>query len=160
MSLRLEAGRLKIDQGGRTVFDSDDKLYHNITTGISGSYAAPQRSVNNGNTINIDNDRLIGSCNAFCTHVAGSVRFSGGVKAFPADIWFSYEGGDLFWVIDYHSGYQSPTWSAVPTGFVKYNFFVRDGNVYLNERVYFKSNVTLTQLSHTIRWNLKAGRFT
>ena len=43
MSLHLRAGRLTIDQGGRSVLDTDDKLYHDITTGISGSYTAPER---------------------------------------------------------------------------------------------------------------------
>lgn len=160
MSLHLGAGRLVIDQDGRTVFDTDDRLYHNITTGLVGSYTAPQRSVSNWNTINLDNNYLIGSCNPFCTHVAGSVRFTGQVHAIPADIWFAYEGGDLFWTIDTHTGIQSPTWAQFPTGIVKYRFFVSGGNVYLNERVFFASSVTLTVPTHSVFWKLKAGRFT
>lgn len=159
MSLHLGAGRLTIDQGGITSFDSNDELYHNITTGISGNYSAPQRSVSGGNTININTNHLIGACNSFCTHVNGSVKFGGNVHSLPANIWFSYEGGSLFWVIDYHSGIQNPTWEPYPTGIVKYRFFVSAGKVYLNEQVAFQSTVTLTVLSHAIYWNLKAGRF-
>jgi hypothetical protein len=159
MSLHLGAGRLTIDQDGRTSFDTNDKLYHNITTGISGSYSAPARSVSNNGTININTNHQIASCNSFCTHVAGSVKFSGGVHAFPANVWFAYEGGSLFWIIDYHSGIQSPAYKNFPTGIVKYRFFVSGGKVYLNERVAFHSTVTLTVLAHTISWKLKAGRF-
>lgn len=161
MSLRLRAGRLTIDQAGRKVFDTDDKLYHNITAnGLSGSYTAPNRVVSNWGRINVDTNHLIGTCNAFCTHVQGSVRFTGQLHAIPTDIWFCYEGGDLFWTIDKHTGIQNPTWSTRPTGVVRYRFFASGGNVYLNERVFFTSSVTLTVPTHTVFWKLKAGRFT
>lgn len=160
MSLHLRSGRLTIDQSGVTKFDSDDKLYHNITTGLIGSFTAPTRSVSGGRTININTDHLIGTCNPFCTHVVGSVRFTGTVHAFPADVWFSYEGGSLFWIIDYHTGIQNPTYAGYPCGIVKYRIFTSGGNVYLNERVAFTSNVTLIIPTHAVYWRLKAGRFT
>lgn len=159
MSLHLASGRLTIDQDGVTSFDSDDELYHNITTGISGNYSVPNRSASKGHNININTNHLIGSCNAFCTHVCGSVKFTGAIHSLPANVWFSYEGGDLFWSIDYHSGIQNPAWTVRPTGIVKYRFFVSGGNVYLNERSAFKTFNNLTVSAHTIYWNLKAGRF-
>lgn len=161
MSLHLRAGRLTIDQGGRTVFDSDDNLYHNITTDISGVYNAPGRSVSNQGIINIDNNYAIGACNRFCTHVCGSVQFTGNDRfTLPTNIWFAYEGGDLFWTVDYHTGVQSPAFAIDPTGIVKYRFFISSGQVYLNERVFFTSGVNIVIPGHSIVWKLKAGRFT
>jgi len=160
MSLHLGLARLTIDQNGRKVLDTEDKLYHNITTGLSGSYVAPARSVSGWGVINIDRNILVGSCNGFCTHVQGSVRFTGQHHAIPPDIWYCYEGGDLIWTLDKHTGFQNPTWAINPTGIVKYRFFVSSGKVYLNERVFFTSSVTLIVPTHAILWRLKAGRFT
>jgi hypothetical protein len=162
MSLHLRDGRLTIDQDGRTVFDTEDKLYHNITTdGLSGIYTAQQRSVGNQDIINIDNNYLVGTCNQFCTHVCGSVKFGGTDRfSLPPNIWFAYEGGDIFWTVDYHTGFASPFFTIYPTGIVKYRFFVNAGQVILNERVFFTSGINLIIPGHSIIWKLKAGRFT
>lgn len=162
MSLRLAAGRLTIDQAGRKVLDTDDKLNHDITTaGLSGSYVAPARSISGtSNWANIDTNRQIGTCNAFCTHLQGSVRFRQYAQLVPLDVWFSYEGGDLFAILDYHTGIQNIGYVTSIQGFVKYRFFISSGVVYLNERVIMHSGATKIFRAHAVEWSLKAGRFT
>lgn len=161
MSLHLRTGRLTIDQGGRTVFDTDDKLYHNITGGLAGSYDAPARSISGSkNWLSINTNHQIGTCNGFCTNLQGSIRFRGFAQPFPTDIWFCYEGGDVFNILDYHSGITSVGYVGDVQGFVKYRFFISNGVVYLNERVVMHSGVNKIFRGHTIDWKLKAGRFT
>lgn len=161
MSLHLRAGRLTIDQAGQPVFDTEDKFYHNITTtGLSGSYTVPTRAVSNWGKIDVDTNHLIGSCNAFCTHVCGSVRFDGVDQVIPAGVWFAYEGGDLFFIVSKVTGIQNPAYSTRVTGLAKYRFFVSGGSVYLNERAFFTSSMMMTIPTHVISWKLKAGRFT
>jgi len=151
---------LTIDQAGRAVFDTDDKLYHNITTGISGSLTIPQRTANSSNTLNINADHVIGSCNPFCTHLAGSVRFRGGANAMPVNVWHAYEGGSIFWVLSKFVGFTDSPYRIYTSNIVKYEFKISGSNVILNERVYAKSAVNFTILAHAIDWRLKAGRFT
>lgn len=162
MSLHLGAGRLTIDQDGRTVFNSEDKLYHDITkTGLTGSYNAPGRTTSgSSNWVNVNTNHQIGSCNAFCTHVTGSIRLRTFAQLFPTDVWFAYEGGDVFVILDYHSGIQSVGYVDTIQGLVKYRFFVSDGSVYMNERVVMHSSATKEFRAHIIDWKLKAGRFT
>lgn len=161
MSLSLRAGRLTIDQAGRSVLDTDDKLYHNITTGLTGSYTAPARSISGtSNWTNIDTNRQIGTCNSFCTHLQGSIRFRQYAQLAPLDVWFAYEGGDVFAILDYHTGIQNIGYVTSIQGFVKYRFFISSGVVYLNERVIMHSGATKIFKAHAIDWNLKAGRFT
>jgi hypothetical protein len=160
MSFHLKAGRLTIDQGGRTVFDTNDQLYHNITTGLSGSYAAPARSISGSkNWKNINTNHKIGTCNSFCTNLSGSVRFRQYAQLVPLNVWFAYEGGDVFAIIDYHSGAQTIGYGQSIEGFVKYRFFISNGVVYLNERVVLHSPANKTFLAHIVDWKLKAGRF-
>lgn len=161
MSFHLHDGRLTIDQDGRTVFDTDDKLYHNITSGLSGSYSVADRGVSGAsNWVNINTNHQIGTCNAFCSFLKGSIRFRGFAQSFPTDIWFSYEGGDVFNILDYQTGIQSVGNVIDIQGFVKYRFFISNGAVYLNERVVMHSGASKIYRGHTLDWNLEAGRFT
>jgi hypothetical protein len=161
MSLHLRTGRLTIDQNGRTVFDSDDKLYHNITSGLVGSFSVGDRGVSGAsNLVNIDNYHQIGTCNGFCTNLQGSIRFRGFAQSFPTDIWFSYEGGDVFNIVDYATGSQQVPYTITVQGLVKYKFFISDGVVWLNERVVMHSGANKIFRGHTLDWKLKAGRFT
>lgn len=160
MSLRLRAGRLTIDQAGRSVFDTDDKLYHDITSNISGSLTIPARTASSSKVLNIDTDHYVGTCNPFCTHLAGSVKFRGGSNAMPVDVWHAYEGGSIFWVLSKFVGFTSSPYRIYTANIVKYEFRISGSNVILNERVYAKSAVSFTILAHAIDWKLKAGRFT
>lgn len=160
MSFHLEDGLLTIDQDGHSSLNTDDQMFHNITfTGLTGSFAADSHVAKNDSVVNIDTNHLIGTCNSFCTHVWGSVKFSGVEQTIPPDVWFAYEGGDLFWILSHLTGIQNPTYSSSISQIVKYRFFVSGGNVYLNERVFMNSQVTMIFPAHTVFWNLKAGRF-
>jgi hypothetical protein len=161
MSLHLRSGRLTIDQDGRTVFDTEDQLYHNITGGLVGSYSAPARSISGSkNWANIDDYYQIGVCSPHCTHVQGSIRFRGFAQSFPTDIWFSYEGGDVFNIVDYTTGTMDVPYVIQVQGFAKIRIYTFGGAVYLNERVVMHSGVVKTFRAYTVDWKLKAGRFT
>lgn len=161
MSLHLKAGRLTIDQGGRSVFDTEDKLFHNITTGINGSKSFSARSVSGGsNWVNVNTNHEIASCNPFCTHVVGSIRFRIYSMLAPTDVWFAYEGGDVFAILDHTTGIKDAPYTTAITGFTKYRFFISGSKVYLNERVIMHSNASKTFAAHVLDWKLKAGRFT
>lgn len=160
---KVDVGRALIESAGRTIFDTDDGLFHVIGAPITGSQ--PIATYNGGGGVNVNSTTSypLGTCNAACTDVIGSIKFTLGsyVAGLPFDRWHTMMGGSVLWVMDGQnlSGNSS---NGNITVMVWYSLRVTSGTVYLDRRIYFSQNCKPSYqiLSHTIEYKLKAGLFT
>lgn len=160
---KVSAGRAFIESAGRTIFDTDDGLFHVIGSPIVGSQAIA--TYNGGGGVNIDatDSYTLGTCNAACTDVIGSIKFTLGsyVAGLPFDRWHTMMGGSVLWVMD-GQNLSGNSNNINITVMVWYSLRVTSGTVYLDRRIYFSQNCMPSYqiLSHTIEYKLKAGLFT
>lgn len=150
---------------GRTVFDTDDGLFHTIDK-LSGSVSIATASVSSATDVNDTNDIDLGPCDPNCTDVIGSIKFT--LNNYDAgmayDRWHSMFGGSsALWVMDGHglTG-SSPDPNNGILQMVWYSFLIVAGRVILRRRFYVSqsSRGTYSVLSHQIDYKLKMGLFT
>lgn len=164
MSVDIRSGQMVIkNTSGVTLFDSDDGMFHVLST-INGSVAIPAY-VHPGNTnANVSTSHLIGSCNANCTDVLGSVRAT--LNSYEAGLsfnrWFTIMGGSILWLVDGHGLLGTPDPNINLRQLVTYSLRVAAGNVYLDRRLLISaaSQGTYEIRSHTIKFKLKCGLYT
>lgn len=150
---------------GRTVFDTDDGLFHTIDK-LSGSISVATASVSSGTNVNNTGDVDLGPCDPNCTDVIGSIKFT--LNNYDAgmayDRWHSMFGGSsALWLIDGHNLIGSnPDPNTNILEMVWYSFLIIDGRVILRRRFYVSQNSrgTYSVLSHQIDYKLKMGLFT
>lgn len=165
MSVDIRSSRMVVkNPAGVTLFDSDDDLFHVLST-VNGSVAIPAY-VHPGNVnVNLTTSYLLGSCNANCTDVLGAVKFTlnTGEAGLAYDRWHTVMGGSILWLIDGHYFVgNSPDPNGGLYQLVVYSLRVSAGNVYLDRRLIItdQSQGTYEIRSHTIQYKLKCGLYT
>lgn len=159
-------------------FNSDDGLFHVVGDQISGSFTPDGGSaliVGDGAGANRDDVWNIGSCQAGCTDVIGSVAFTGGRVTFsgagglvgstgiPNGIWQSVMGGSA--IVLYQDGH-GPNTSANPNlGLYQMCYFWFDISgtaVRLRRRLWCSKSGqgSMTINPVTVYYRLKAGLYT
>lgn len=174
MSFMARLGRILItNAAGQKRLDTDEDLFHIVTTLPEGVRNIPQINAPTSAQLNQNNDFLLGSCHPACTHVIGAVKFSASQQFGAAFArWTTYMGGDLVWVM------SAPTWSAggagdigaAPTFVCTYRFFASGGGIYMRQRLLLPkvpattpgvpSNQLPRILAHSVTYRLKAGLWT
>jgi hypothetical protein len=166
MSFTATSGRIRVtDADGVEKLDTNDGLFHIVTTLSQGSVSIPEVATSTSYT-NITQTYDLGACHSACTHVIGAVRFSGsGTWGVAFNRWTTYMGGTLVWAMT-APGLTSATKGTIMTfvhTYCGYRFYCSGGRVYMERRVLMPSNppdVWLKILAHTVTHKLKAGLFT
>lgn len=164
MSVDIHSGRMVIrNPAGVTLFDSEDGLFHVLST-VNGSVAIPAY-VHPGNTnANLTTSYLLGSCNANCTDVLGSVKAT--LNSYEAGLsfnrWFTVMGGTILWLVDGHALLGTPDPNINIRQLVTYSLRVSAGQVFLDRRLLISaaSQGTYEIRAHTIEFKLKCGLYT
>ncbi len=164
MSVDIRSGQMVIkNTSGVTLFDSDDGMFHVLST-VNGSVAVPAY-VHPGNTnANLSTSFLIGSCNSNCTDVLGSVRAT--LNSYDAGLsfnrWFTIMGGSILWLVDGHGLLGTPDPNINLRQLVTYSLRVAAGKVYLDRRLLISaaSQGTYEIRAHTLEFKLKCGLYT
>jgi len=163
--LLIDDERLRITGAdGGTRFDSDEGLFHPITS-VQGTLNLGPYTTGNGTPINVADSFFLGNCHAACTHVIGAMKFTlnNYAAGMAFDRWHTIMGGSAIWVLDGEAGFQQVVGSnqADIIQFVAYSFRVTAGQVFLDRRVAMGGTPAIySVLIHQIQYKLKAGLFT
>jgi len=163
--LLIDDERLRITGAdGGTRFDSDEGLFHPITS-VQGALSMGQYTTGNGVSINVSDSFFLGNCHAACTHAIGAMKFTlnNYAAGMAFDRWHTIMGGSAIWVLDGEAGFQTVVGSNQPNArqFVAYSFRVTSGQVYMDRRVAMGGTPAIyAVLPHQIQYKLKAGLFT
>lgn len=147
---------------GKSIFDTDDKLFHPITT-ISGTIA--MQPIAGGGDVFVHRTTAfnLGAVNAGCTQVIGAMRFTLNNYAAGAafDRWTMVMGGSIVWVIDGETGSQShPGANTDVMQMVTYHFDISAGQCRLVQHVALDRlfpSTFYTVRAHSIEYRLRCG---
>ncbi len=138
MTLRISDGRLRITDGSRTVFDTDDRMLH-VLASISGQTSSFAYLGGDGVGYDLNDTVTLGTVPAACTQVIGAVKFdlsSNYPAGFRFDRWHMVMGGTMLWVMDGEPGFQGQLGSNFGCSqYCAYHFSVSGGVVRLHRRV-------------------------
>lgn len=170
MSFTLSGGAILVTKGGVTKLNTNDKLAHNLTTGINATISIASRTATGSTSIAIDTDHFVGSCDAACTEVTGSARITITIPgagpqnySIPVDQWFSVALGAPMWLLmDGEVGSVHAGRNFSPLQWYLYTLKLVSGSVYLRQRVRLPtvSSGTYQVPAHTVQLKLKAGLYT
>lgn len=162
MTISIQDGAIVIEQGSRTVFDTDDKLFHVIDP-LNGSTPSLAYLTQPHVGQDIDNYLVLGSVNPICTQVIGAVRMrlTGGSynAGLMFDRWHTVMGGTIVWVLDGEPGASSVKGSNLGCRqAVLYWFEVVGGQVRLRRRAAFDGTpLQYGVRAHVLDYKLKCG---
>jgi hypothetical protein len=135
---------------------------------ITGTRAIPTvtRSLPRSNPeINLTTDYTLGACHPSCNYVIGAVKFT--LNNYAAGLafnrWHTVGGGNVIWYYDGEPPLDSQGRGSNSNvrQWVDYSFYASGGSVVMRRRLFLgKIDATVSVLSHSIDYRLKAGLFT
>lgn len=160
MTLDVRAGRMTITDGAATIFDSDDDLFHVLSSanGTAGPFFYESKNLVG---VDISDAILLGAVNAACTDVIGAIRIrygSGGV-GLVHNRWHTVCGGTAVVVWDGEAGQSNVNRDNLSfSQFVGYTFRVAGGKAYLDRRVVMRpTSLAVGVVVHHVDFKLKCG---
>ncbi|WP_072389909.1 hypothetical protein [Hyphomicrobium sp. CS1GBMeth3] len=167
MGLEANSGRFRItNEDGDLRLDTDDGLFHRVGPLITGSRSYASQS-SQPSRINQTTTSVVGTCHPDCTHVIGSVYFTGssGANAIGYERWTTYLGGTLIWALTGPNLFAPPPggiYRHYITTVVAYRFYIDGTDVVLEKRLVMEAMRagSATIVAHQIAFNLKTGLFT
>lgn len=160
MTITIGGGKLTITDGSHTVFDSDDALYHVISS-LSGTAGPFFYESQNLTGLDIADSILLGNVHAACTDVIGAIkiRYGSGQVGFVHNRWHTICGGTAVIVFDGEAGQSDSIGSNLSLNqFCGYSFRVAGGKCYLDRRVILRPSSLLVGIRvHHVDFSLKCG---
>ena len=151
---------MRITEGSRTVFDTDDKLFHVIST-LNGTVGPYFYSGGDNVSLGVDDSITLGSVNPVCTQVIGAIKFTlnNYAAGFAFDRWQMMMGGTAVWVMDGEPGFSDRLGSNFGCAqYVAYSFTTSGGTVRLNRRVHLAGiPFQFIVRPHAITYKLRCG---
>lgn len=158
--LRVSNGRILITEGTDEKFNTDDLMFHEIST-LNGTTQSLTYSAGNGVGLEINDRIALGNVHPVCTQVIGAVKFTlnNYAAGMAFDRWHMVMGGSICWVLDGEPGFLDRLGSNLGTRQVCfYSFSTTGGVVYLERRVVI-ADIPFEYFirSHTITYKLRCG---